>query len=99
MSARLLSMQGVSSVDEETIGSQSAEEQKPKHSGGRARLLAAGLFGAVAGAVAGLLLAPWRGPEARAKLKEKAAAAGTAAREKLTAALRRGESEEEDDED
>lgn len=104
-------MQGVLSVDEETTGSQSHQREKSGRSGGRGGLLVVGFLGAVAGAVAGLLLAPWRGAEARAKLKEgarkagaaakegavKAGAAGAAAKEKLTAALRRGESEEEDE--
>jgi gas vesicle protein len=81
-----------------------AEEHMPG-GGGRGKLILAGLLGSIIGAVAGLLLAPWRGAETRRKLKEAAATASTAAaekakaaREKATEALRRrkqaGEEEE-----
>jgi hypothetical protein len=86
-----------------TVGNQheespADERETEKSSGGRGKMLLAGLLGAVTGAVAGLLLAPWRGADARRKLKESAAAA----KDKVGTAIlyrRRGETAEEEGEE
>jgi gas vesicle protein len=61
-------------------GSAGQEERKVPRTG--RKLLLAGLLGSVLGAVAGLMLAPWRGADARRKLKDAAGAAGASAKEK-----------------
>lgn len=58
------------------------DQDEQKAHGGRGKLLLAGLLGSIVGAAAGLLLAPWRGAEARRKLKDAAAAAGASAKER-----------------
>ena len=54
--------------------------------GGRGRVLLAGVLGSIVGAVTALLLTPWRGAEARRKMKDAASAAGASAKEKGAAA-------------
>ena len=64
------------------------------------RTLLAGVLGTIAGAATALLITPWRGSEARRKVKESATAAGSAIGRKAGSLLSRGEeSEEEDEED
>ena len=75
----------------------SSEEDQTK-SVGRGKLLLVGALGSILGAAAALLLAPWRGAEARKKLKEGAAKAGAAAKEKATVIFRRAKGEEQEEE-
>jgi gas vesicle protein len=79
----------------------SRDEGTEKGTTSRAGLLLVGLAGSVIGAAAALLLAPWRGAETRRRLKEAAATAGSAAKEKASALkdkadslLRKGEDED-----
>lgn len=64
------------------------------------RTLLAGVLGTIAGAATALLLTPWRGAEARRKVKEGATAAGSAIGKKagsLVSRCRKGEGEDEED--
>jgi len=72
--------------EEQTQPSES--EEQGSSSGRLVKTVIIGLLGTVAGAVAALLLTPWRGVEARRKLKDGAAAARSAASKK--AAILRG---------
>jgi gas vesicle protein len=80
------------------------EEEKEAGQARRGALLVVGLLGTVAGAVTGLLLAPWRGADTRRKLREAAATASAALKEKGQAAkdkagevIRRRTNEKDDD--
>lgn len=75
--------------DEEQQHPSESEEQDTS-SGGIVKTVVIGVLGTIAGAVAAVLLTPWRGAEARLKLKDAASAAT-----KKAAALRgRDEGEE-----
>ena len=63
------------------------------------RALLVGVLGTIAGAATALLLTPWRGVEARRKVKESATAAGSAIGKKAGSLLSRDEKHEGDDED
>jgi len=58
-----------------------SEEIEKKTSEQAKKFFLVGLLSAAAGAVTALLLTPWKGAEARAKVKEGAAKAGAAAKE------------------
>lgn len=78
------------------------EEQGKKAEASRGwfgRTLLAGVLGTIAGAAGALLLTPWRGEEARRKVKESASAAGSAIGRKAGSLVSRGEKGEGDDED
>jgi len=80
----------------------SKEEQGEKAEASRGwfgRTLLAGVLGTIAGAATALLLTPWRGVEARRKVKESATAAGSAIGKKAGSLLSRGEKHEGDDEE
>jgi gas vesicle protein len=52
---------------------QGEEDQgKPHGRGGAGKLVVVGVLGSVIGAATAMLLSPWRGAEARLKLKERA---------------------------
>jgi gas vesicle protein len=57
------------------------EEEPPNPSGQGKKLFLVGSLAAAAGAIAALLLTPWRGSEAREKVKKGAAKAGSATKE------------------
>jgi len=64
------------------------------------RTLLAGVLGTIAGAATALLLTPWRGAEARRKVKEGATAAGSAIGKtagSLVSRCRKGEEEDEEE--
>lgn len=76
--------------DEPEVSAPPAEES-PEPGGQGKKLFLVGLLGAAVGAVAAMLLTPWRGSEARQKVKEGAVKAGAAAKEgaaKASAAAR-----------
>lgn len=75
-------------MDGETKEPHSADGEQPetRPAGAWKKLFLVGLLASIGGAVAGLILAPWRGAETRRKLREMAAAAGTAAKDKAGAA-------------
>ena len=85
-------------MTEERDELQGSEEEGPSR-GGRKRFLVVGLLGAAVGAVTAMLLTPWRGAEARKKLKEGAQKAGSAVKDKAVTVIRRGKGEEEEEED
>jgi gas vesicle protein len=60
--------------------------QERKGGGRRGVALAAGIIGSVIGATAALLLSPWRGKEAREKVREGASKAGAAVKERASKA-------------
>jgi gas vesicle protein len=79
-------------ADEREETDVAAEGETPAGGQGK-KFFLVGLLGAAAGAVTALLLTPWRGAEARAKVKEGASKAGAAAKEgasKAAAAAREG---------
>ena len=57
------------------------QEGREKTGGAGKKFFLVGLLGAAAGAITAMLLTPWRGSEAREKLKEGAQKAGAAAKE------------------
>jgi gas vesicle protein len=62
------------------------EEEPEKSSGQGKKLFLVGSLAAAVGAIAALLVTPWRGSEAREKAKKGAAKAGDAAKEGATKA-------------
>jgi gas vesicle protein len=68
-------------MSEEREGSTPAPEESPKAGGHAKKFFLVGLLGAAVGAVTAILVTPWRGSEARQKVKEGAAKAGAAAKE------------------
>ncbi len=70
-----------------------SDEETQKAGGQGKKFFLVGLVGAAVGAVTAMLLTPWRGSEAREKVKEGAQKAGAAAKEgaaKAGAAAREG---------
>jgi len=56
----------------------SEEEHEKVHTrGGACKMVVAGVLGSVIGAAAAMLLSPWRGAEARLRLKERAKDVGS----------------------
>ena len=53
------------------------EQEKHHGRGGAGKMVAAGVLGTVIGAAAAMLLSPWRGAEARLRLKERAKDVGS----------------------
>ena len=84
------------SKDDEQVNPSEPEEGSAP-SGRRGRTLIVGLLSAVAGAVAALLLTPWRGAEARQKVKDGAAAARSAVNKKTASLGRRKKEEKSED--
>lgn len=68
-------------MSDEREESTPAAEESPKAGGQGKKFFLVGLLGAAVGAVTAILVTPWRGSEARAKVKEGAAKAGAAAKE------------------
>ena len=68
-------------MSDEREGSTPAAEEPRKPTGQGTKFFLVGLLGAAVGAVTAILVTPWRGSEARAKVKEGAAKAGAAAKE------------------
>lgn len=54
------------------------QEQEKQHGrGGAGKMVAVGVLGSLVGAAAAMLLSPWRGAEARLRLKERAKDVGS----------------------
>ena len=68
-------------MSDEPEGSAPPAEESPGPGGQGKKFFLVGLLGAAVGAVTAMLLTPWRGSEARQKVKEGAAKAGAAAKE------------------
>ena len=66
--------------DEREESTPAADETRTPGGQGK-KFFLVGLLGAAVGAVTAILVTPWRGSEARAKVKEGAAKAGAAAKE------------------
>ena len=80
-------------MSDEREGSAPPAEETRKPGGQGKKFFLVGLLGAAVGAVTAILVTPWRGSEARAKVKEGAAKAGAAAKEgaiKASAAAKEG---------
>ena len=92
---RFSSRESAMPEDEEQTHPSESEEQYTS-SGGIVKTVVIGVLGTIAGAVAAVLLTPWRGAEARRKLKDGAAAARSAATKKAAALRGRDEGEEDE---
>jgi len=68
-------------MSDEREESTPAADETRKPGGQGKKFFLVGLLGAAVGAVTAILVTPWRGSEARAKVKEGAAKAGAAAKE------------------